>query len=179
MNLYKEYCKSYRLNPNNCDGFLECVKDIYFSNEVQSLKQYEQHLDIDRLSHITSVSYLTYILCKRFGLDYKKAAKSAVMHDLFYYDWRDGVTGKWHKLHGYKHPYYAALNAKELYPEISDKEVKIIKRHMWPLTVLPPSSKEGLIVCFCDKYCATIEVLYSINKNYKEKILKDIEGLKL
>lgn len=179
MNLYKEYCKSYKLSKENAKDFFDVVDDIYFTDEVQSLKQYEQHLDIDRLSHITSVAYLTYKISKKLSLDFEKSTRSAVMHDLFYYDWRDGETGKWHRLHGYKHPYYSALNAKELYPEISEKEIKIIKRHMWPLTILPPSSKEGLIVSFCDKYCANIEVLYSVSKKYKEKILRDIEGINL
>ena len=60
MNLYYEYCKSYKLNKDNSDGFFDVVGDLYFTDEVQSLKQYEQHLDIDRLSHVTSVSYLSY-----------------------------------------------------------------------------------------------------------------------
>lgn len=179
MKLYYEYCKSYKLNQNNCDGFIDVVDDLYFSEEVQSLRQYEQHLDIDRLSHITSVSYLSYVIAKNVGADYVKAARSAVLHDLFYYDWRDGETGKWHRLHGYKHPKYAALNASELNESISEEELKVIRRHMWPLTLLPPSSRIGMIVCFADKYCATIEVLYSVNKKYKNRILKDIEGIEV
>lgn len=177
MNLYYEYCKSYKLDGENCDGFFDVVGDLYYTDEVQSLKQFEQHLDIDRLSHITSVSYLAYKISRQLGLDYRKAARSAVLHDLFYYDWRDGVTGKWHKLHGYKHPKYAALNAAELNKNISKEEIDAIRKHMWPLTLLPPSTKEGLVVCFSDKYCAAIEVLYSINKKYKQKILEDIEGI--
>ena len=176
-NLYYEYCKSYKLNNDNSEGFFDVVGDLYFSNEVQSLKQYEQHLDIDRLSHITSVAYLAYKISKHLTLDYKKAARGAVLHDLFYYDWRDGVNGKWHRLHGYKHPKYAALNAKELNKNISKEEIDTIKKHMWPLTLLPPSTMEGLVVCFADKFCATIEVLYSVNKKYKQKFLEDIKGL--
>ena len=177
MKLYFEYCKSYKLNKNNSNGFFDVIEDLYFTREVQSLRQYEQHLDIDRLSHVTSVAYLSYVIAKKYGTDYRKAARSAVLQDLFYYDWRDGETGKWHKLHGYKHPKYAALNAAELNKTISETELDAIKRHMWPLTLLPPKSKVGLIVCFADKYCASIEVLYSINKKIKKRITKDIEGI--
>lgn len=177
MNLYYEYCKSYKLNRENSAAFFNAVDDLYFSNEVQSLSQYEQHLDIDRLSHITSVAYLSYVISEKLGIDCRKAARSAVLHDLFYYDWRDGETGKWHRLHGYKHPEYAALNAAELNKDISEIELNAIRRHMWPLTLLPPSSKIGIVVCFSDKYCAAIEVLYSLNKNIKQKILNDIEGI--
>lgn len=175
--LYNEYCKTYKLNRENSDGFLELVDKIYNSDEVQSLSQYEQHLDIDRLQHITGVAYLSYKICKHFGWNYKSAARGAVMHDLFYYDWRDGETGKWHRLHGYKHPYYAAMNAKELCPDITDFEIQIIKRHMWPFTVFPPKSKEGFVVSFADKYCATRELMYSVSSKYKKKFLEDVERI--
>lgn len=175
--LYNEYCKSYKLTQENSDGFFELVSDIYYSPEVQSLKQFEQHLEIDRLQHITSVAYLSYKISKRFSLDCSSASRAAVMHDLVYYDWRDGVTGKWHRLHGYKHPGLACRNAKELCSSFSEKEDRIIRRHMWPLTPLPPDSKEGLVVTFCDKYCAAIEVYYSVNKKFRDKFLKKIEGI--
>lgn len=176
-NLYKTYCTAYRLNRENDEGFFEVVGPLYDSDEVQSLKQYEQHLEIDRLQHITSVSFVAYVICKRLGLDYRSAAIGAVMHDLFYYDWRDGETGKWHKLHGYKHPKYASLNAKELYPELTKKQAEIIRCHMWPLTLRLPKSPEGFIVSLSDKYCATRELLYSLNKNYRERFLRDVEEI--
>ncbi|MGN1418076.1 MAG: HD domain-containing protein [Acutalibacteraceae bacterium] len=175
--LYNEYCKTYKLTDDNSDRFFEFVKDIYFSDEVQSLAQYEQHLDINRLQHITSVAYLSYKICKHFGWNFKSAAKCAMMHDLFYYDWRDGTSGKWHRLHGYKHPHYAAMNAKELCPDLSKKEAEIISHHMWPLTIAPPTSVEGLVICLADKYCAANELRYSLSKNYKERFLKKVEKI--
>jgi len=177
IDLYKEYCKSYKLTSENCDGFLDDISDIYYSDEVQSMKQYEQHLEIDRLQHMTTVAYMTYKICKEHSLDYVAAAKAAIMHDLVYYDWRDGENGGWHCLHGYKHPNYACLNAKELYPELTEMQEDIIRCHMWPLTLKPSKYKEGLVVTFCDKYCATREVLFSVNKKFKAKFLNDIKDL--
>lgn len=175
IELYKEYCKTYQgLNKNNSDGFIETVEDILFSDEIQSLAQYEQHLEIDRLQHIISVAYISYILSKKLKLNYKEATRAAVMHDLVYYDWRNGETGKWHRLHGYKHPKLACLNAKELCGEITKIEEDTIKKHMWPLTVALPKYKEGWVLIFSDKYCATREMLYSTNRKYKAKFLKDI-----
>lgn len=177
--LYEEYLKTYAgLNAENSDEFFDIVKDIYFSDEVQSLAQYEQHFEIDRLQHITGVAYLSYVICKKLGLDYRSATRAATMHDLVYYDWRNGETGGWHKNHGYKHPKYACYNADELCGGISELEKDIIMKHMWPLTVVPPKYKEGMVVTFSDKYCAAREVLYSFNKKYKEKFLKDVEELK-
>ena len=175
--LYQNYCKAYKLTEENNDGFFKVVGDIYNSDEVQSLQQYEQHLEIDRLQHITSVAFLAYKVCRHLGLDYEAAARAATMHDLFYYDWRDGETGKWHRMHGYRHPNYAAMNAKELYPALSEKERQIIRCHMWPLTLRVPKSPEGMIVSLSDKYCATRELLYSLNKKYKARFLNDLENL--
>ncbi len=175
--LYEEYCKTYALTAEKSDGFIDTVESVYFSDEVQSLKQYEQHLDIDRLQHITTVAYLSYKICKHFGWNYKEAAIAAVMHDLFYYDWRDGKNGKWHKLHGYKHPKYASLNAKELYPSLTKLEQNIISHHMWPLTVFPPRYKEGFVVSLADKYSAARELMYSLNKRYKKRFLADVERI--
>lgn len=176
--LYRAYLTAYHLNEQNDDGFFAAVRGIWDSPEVQSLQQYEQHLEIDRLQHITSVSFLAYEVSKRLGLDYRSAARAAVMHDLFYYDWRDGETGRWHKLHGYKHPKYAALNARELYPALSEKERDIILHHMWPLTLPLPTSREGFVVSLSDKYCAARELFYSLSKRCKARFLRDLEELK-
>lgn len=175
--LYNEYCKTYKLSEKNSNGFFDVVGDIYFSDEVQSLAKYEQHLDINRLQHITGVAYLSYYICKKLGLNYRAAARGATMHDLFYYDWRDGETGRWHKLHGYKHPEYAYLNAKELSPSSDKITLNCVRRHMWPLTVVPPRFREGYIVSFADKYCATRELMYSLSEKYKKRFLHDVERI--
>lgn len=175
--LYNAYLRSYKLTEENDDGFFKTVEDVYFSDEVQGLRIYEQHLEIDRLQHITTVAFMSYKICKKLSFNYACASRAAVMHDLVYYDWRDGETGAWHRLHGYKHPNYACLNAKELYPQLSKMEDDIIRCHMWPLTLKPSSYKEGLVVTFCDKYCAAREVMFSVNKKYKERFLREIEEI--
>ena len=173
--LYHDYCTAYRLTPENSHGFFDVAGPLYYSDEVQSLEQYEQHLEINRLQHITSVAYIAYRVCQRRGLDAAAAARAATMHDLFYYDWRDGETGRWHKLHGYKHPHYAAMNAKELYPALTKKEEDIIRRHMWPLTLRLPNSREGFVVSLSDKYCAARELVFSLSKRYKARFERDLK----
>ena len=81
-------------------------------------------------------------------------------------------------MHGYKHPKYAAINAKELYPALTDKERDIIRHHMWPLTLALPNSREGFVVSLSDKYCATRELFYSLSKRYKARFLRDLEEVK-
>lgn len=174
--LFEEYIKTYKLSPENSDGFYSVVGDLLGTREILSMQQYEQHLEIDRLQHILGVSYLSYKISKKFGWDYKSAARAGIMHDLVYYDWRDGVTGKWHRLHGYRHPRLAAMNARELCPSLNEIEYDAITKHMWPLTLKLPRYKEGYVIIFADKYCATREMMYSLNKKYKEKFLSLVEG---
>lgn len=67
--LKEVYARTYSLDPESDADFFDCVKDIYFSREVQSLKKYPQHDKMDRLQHITSVAYLTFRVCRHFGLE--------------------------------------------------------------------------------------------------------------
>lgn len=172
--LFDAYVKSYRLNEKNGKDYFDIVGDLYYSPQVQSLANYEQHLDINRLQHVTSVSYLSYLISKKIGWDYKEIARASLLHDLFYYDWRD-PTGNWHRPHGYKHPKFALLNAVELDKTLNDMQRDMIRHHMFPLT-MPPKFKEGFIVVFTDKYCATRELIYSLDKNYKDRFNKLIKG---
>ncbi len=172
--LFKHYILSYKLNSDSECEYMSLVSDLYNSAQVQSLEQYEQHLDINRLQHVTSVSYLSYKIAKKLGWDYKTVARGTLLHDLFYYDWRD-ATGDWHRPHGYKHPKYAYHNAIELNENISEKEKDMIKHHMFPFTVVPPRFKESYIIIFTDKYCAWRELYYSLDKRYKKKFNKLIE----
>lgn len=175
--LFHEYAKTYSLTSENSDGFFSVAGDLLNTEEVLSLKQYEQHLEIDRLQHILGVAYLSYKICKKLGWDCKSAARAGIMHDLVYYDWRDGETGGWHRLHGYKHPKLAAMNALELCPELNEIEHNAILRHMWPLTLKLPKFKEGYVIIFSDKYCATRELMYSLSPKYKEKFLSYVKGI--
>lgn len=161
------YVKAHCLTKENAAEFFDCIGDLYFSDEVQSLKQFPQHSTIDRLDHITSVSYMSYVYAKEHNMDFRRIARAAILHDLYYYDWHD--KARWHRPHGYKHPRFAVDNAKKLYPEISAYEENIILRHMWPLTVIPPASKGGYVVTFADKYCAARELLIADHKTFRKK----------
>ena len=39
-----------------------------------------------------------------------------------------------------------------------DAKTEIIRRHMWPLTLIPPRHLPALIVSLADKYCTVREV---------------------
>ncbi|MEG0978464.1 MAG: HDIG domain-containing protein [Oscillospiraceae bacterium] len=173
--VFSAYKKSLSLDNLIDSEFYELIEDLIATEEVKSLADYVQHYDINRLQHVMSVAYLSFLVCKKLRLDTSAAARAGLLHDLFYYDWHEKDDGS-HRLHGYRHPAFAAENAKKL-TTISKKEENIILRHMWPLTLTPPKYRESFVVTMSDKYCATVEIVYSISEKYNLKFM-DL-GLKM
>ena len=133
------------------EKFLEIINDILANKSIQNLKLYKHHYAYTRLEHCLSVSYYTYVICKFLHLDYKSAARAALLHDLFFYDCEDKISRP--KNHIKNHPKIALENANKLFNLIK-KEQDIILKHMWPLTFSPPKYLESFIVTIVDKYCA-------------------------
>lgn len=76
--------------------------------KVQKLSTIPHHIHSNRLEHSIHVSYTSYKVAKRFGWDAKSAARGGLLHDLFYYDWRET---KFTKSHAWVHPRIAVRNA--------------------------------------------------------------------
>ena len=133
------------------EKFLEIINDILANKSIQNLKLYKHHYVYTRLEHCLSVSYYTYVICKFLHLDYKSAARAALLHDLFFYDCEDKISRP--KNHIKNHPKIALENANKLF-NLNKKEQDIILKHMWPLTFSPPKYLESFIVTIVDKYCA-------------------------
>ena len=100
-------------------------------------------------------------------MDYRAAARAGLLHDLFLYDWH---TEKNH-IHGYTHPRVAMNNAVK-YFDITPKEQNIILRHMWPLTPVPPKSREGMVIVYADKFFGINEVYGRI----KQAVLRAVHA---
>lgn len=172
--LYRAYLDSYRIDVRGLGEFYECIADIYDTDEIQGLARYEQHLEIDRLQHIVSVAYISFLVSRRLGFDRVVAARGGILHDLFYYDWRENDWS--HRPHGYRHPGFALVNARELCGSLDKKTENVILRHMWPLTPTPPRYAEAYVVTAADKYCAWRELLYSMSKSYRKKFREALKG---
>ena len=150
--------------------FHNYINDLAASDVVMQMDHYIQHGDITTLEHVVAVSYTSFVLAKRFGADVRTTVRAAMLHDLYLYDWhiKDPETRP-PLTHGFTHPAKAAENAKK-YFEPTEKELRIIRSHMWPLTLFHmPTSKEALIVTMADKYCATNETL----GKYDDSALRD------
>ncbi|RPI96207.1 MAG: hypothetical protein EHM32_03760 [Spirochaetales bacterium] len=119
------------------------------SEEFQRLDGYAHHGSVTRKEHCLQVARLTYFMARGRGLDAVSAARGALLHDFFFYDWR--IDGP--RLHGFRHPAIARKNARERFA-LNAIEEDAILRHMWPLTPVPPRFAESALVCVADKLVA-------------------------
>ncbi len=124
---------------------------------LSETRQYVQHSDMSVFQHCCHVAYLCCVLSVRMGLDvsYRELIRGALLHDYFLYDWHH--THAFNFRHAFGHSTLAMKNALMDYP-LTEKEMQIIQRHMWPLTVVPPTCKEGWVIVIADKICTILEV---------------------
>jgi len=156
------YRVSIHLDPKTDPEYFEIIEPLLYTEGIQTLGTFLQHSDFTLLRHVLSVSYMTYRVCRKLGWDYKAAARAGLLHDYVTYDWH--VPDKSHRLHGFRHPYFALRNSREL-TELSKIEENAIVRHMWPLTPIPPKYREAWALTLVDKYCATRETLRKYQKH--------------
>jgi uncharacterized protein len=158
---------SIKINSQNDNEYIKFVADLINSPVVQSMENYIQHSDVSCFEHCINVSYYSYLICRRLGLDCQAVARGALLHDLFLYDWH--ITKPENGLHGFTHPYAALENANKHF-DLNDMEKDIIQKHMWPLTLKLPKYKESFIVSCMDKYCAILEIIKVNNRENINRI---------
>ena len=154
----EELKKSKRDSKADCVSnadFESIIKELAKSQVILSMQQFTQHSNVTCLEHSMRVSYSSYRVCKYFGLDYRSAARGGLLHDFFLYDWH--VKNQRKGLHGFTHPRVALKNATEHF-NLNETEKDIIEKHMWPLTIRLPKSKESFVVSIVDKYCSFMEI---------------------
>ncbi len=132
------------------------VGDLVSHDAVQALDGFVHHRNFSRLEHVLHVSYLSYLVCRKTGLDSQSAARGGLLHDLYFYDSHTVKPDR--GIHCFCHPTIAVENASELFT-LNEIEKDIILKHMWPVTIRPPKYKESYIVSLLDKYCASREAL--------------------
>ena len=123
------------------------------TGKLAELRKYWQHGRFSVYDHSLSVADLALRIARRlpFRFDEASLVRGALLHDYFLYDWHIPERGR--PLHGFYHPKTALDNARRDYG-VNDTESDIIRHHMFPLTLIPPRTREGLVVCLADKICA-------------------------
>ncbi|MBR1478809.1 MAG: HD domain-containing protein [Lachnospiraceae bacterium] len=152
----------------------EAAPDILSSPNFNSTKAHIQHGNVTVNEHVMSVASYSLLLSRALHIkcNEKELIRGALLHDYFLYDWHNIDDGS-HRLHGFFHPGRSLRNADREYM-LTDRERDIIKKHMWPLTVIPPACKEAWIVTAADKYCSTLETL-KLRKGHGKREIADVE----
>ncbi|MCD4676414.1 MAG: phosphohydrolase [Desulfobacula sp.] len=138
--------------------FVNIARPLLKNSALIALSQFDHHRGKTRLEHVREVAYLSFLWGRRLSLDCNAIVRGALLHDLFYYDWlHEGP-----RFHGFRHHNIALKNARKV-TCLSKKEEDIIKKHMWPLTIIPPFYMESLIVSLIDTFCSARDYI-----NFKE-----------
>ena len=154
-----------------------------YEEVVRQESLYYQHGTTTVYKHSRNVAYFSLYIAKkletkyRIKFNYNNLIIGAFLHDLFLYDWHE--KDPTHRLHGYKHPITASINAKKIC-NVNEDILKIIRTHMWPLTITKiPSTKEAFLVCIADKIMATKEIIDNLKKSKKHKYIENKQYIKI
>lgn len=117
--------------------------------------------------HCVDVSFRAFKYSKRFKADSKVCSIAGLLHDFYPYAWQyskeldefdssylDRLNKKESllKKHGFTHAKEACNNYLKYFSEYEDKKIiNAIKRHMFPINIVPPRYKESWLVTFADK----------------------------
>lgn len=142
-------------NESEYTEYEKIVEDIMKNEVFLQLDGYFHHSS-SILEHAKAVSFLSYKVCKKIGLDYVSGARGALLHDFFLYDWREYKKQKGRKNHGLNHPKTALENSARFF-ELNRVEKDIILKHMWPKVLGFPRYPESWVVSCVDKFCACRE----------------------
>ena len=141
--------------------FNSLIQPIAENEEFLKTKDIKHH-GLTRYDHSRRVAYFSYLVTKFLRLDYKETTEAAMLHDFFTTEVQhDNAIFKLRR-----HPNHAVENSKK-YFELSDKQVDIIKTHMFPVTFTPPKYLESWIVDIVDDVVSIYERAFWLKKEIK------------
>lgn len=155
----------------------EAASDILQSENFRATRGHIQHGSMTVNNHCMDVAKYSVAISEKLGIacNQRELIRGALLHDYFLYDWHSKDHVKLWRLHGFFHPKIALKNAAKEY-HLTDRERDIIKKHMWPLTVIPPMCREAWIVTTADKWCSLLETL-RIHKGHGARIESESNGV--
>ncbi len=145
--------------------------DIINSDNFRMTKAHIQHGNVTVNEHCMHVAIYSLILNNALGLNCstEDLIRGALLHDYFLYDWHDKeYLSQRKRLHGFRHPMIALKNADKEY-DLTDIQRDIIKKHMWPMLIVPPTCREAWVVTVADKYCSSLETI-GVHKGHGKRI---------
>ncbi len=152
------------MEENNRELLKRILDHLRANGPYDQMKQYVVHSDIIVYEHCVKVAVkcLELVEKHRIACNKEMLVRCALLHDYYLYDWH--IPEKGRKLHGTHHQLIAAANAIRDY-QISEKEARIIRSHMFPLPPqYVPFCREAWILTWADKIVATGETLKKYRK---------------
>ena len=137
---------------------LQLAEKLEGESRLGMERRYYQHGVTTIFQHSINVACVSCKIAEKYHLDvdYYALIRGALLYDYFLYDWH--VKDRSHRFHGFTHPRRALENADKEF-QLTETERNMIYCHMFPLTPIPPSTKEAWIVCVADKICALSETM--------------------
>lgn len=149
------------MNNYTDEEFERIASPILEIEEFNRLK-FITHHGITRYDHSMRVAYFSYKVSKALKLDYKEVTEAALLHDFFL----DEVNHESRVERLRHHPECAVKNASK-YINLTEKQVDIIKTHMFPVTFAPPKYLESWIVDLVDDFAAVYEGCYRMHMEFR------------
>lgn len=196
MEFYNENIKD-ELGMNDYiffDEWYDIVKEILIHPEFQLRKLFRHHKNKSVFAHCIEVSYSSFLAAKYFNASIRVCAIAGLLHDFYPNAWlyseelvdydssylRELTIKKpLLKYHAFVHAKEASINYVKYFPNLEDKRItNAIKRHMFPLNIIPPRYKESWIVSLIDKRRSIFELpnINMVSKYVKDKITFLIHG---
>lgn len=146
--------------------FKRCVKRLDEETNFRKLREYKHHIHTTTYEHSIAAAYISVYICRTIGFkcDIEKLIYAALLHDYYLYDCHEGSI----KFHFIKHPKISLENAKRDW-KLNKVQEDIIRRHMFPCTLIPPIYKESILVNIVDKICALYELI--IPRPYQKTLI--------
>ena len=144
------------------DDVYQYGEDIVSTDLYRQAKEQTHHRKTTVGDHSESVAVTALNICRKISRvsiysDEKQVVMAALAHDL-------GIVGRHEKFKNelttvLHHPADSARIAREMLPGMGNKFYDSISRHMFPITFLPPTSIEGVIVSLADKVVSVKELV--------------------
>ncbi len=138
-----------------CNELRERGKKILNSEEFKKCCFITHHKKTTAGAHMFHVAYVSLAICNvlehlHIKIDRNSVVKISLLHDI-------GMIHRYVKFHSkfitaFKHPLESGYISKDF--GVTDKELKSIKRHMFPIYPIPPMNIEGIVLLISDKVCS-------------------------
>lgn len=136
--------------------FYTIAEPILRNSEFQRRRTFLHHND-SVYDHSLKVAWCSYKIAKSIqkykSVNIQNVVIGALLHDFYLIPWREYKNPIPWKKHGFIHGKIASINSYQFFPNLINERIEnAIRRHMFPLTLLPPKYIEGWIISMADKY---------------------------